>query len=222
VNRFAILSITSALLLLLLSSNVVALDSIEATLLRARCVRDNLRATVVKDAVKVARSTWSPDKFTDPRHHNPQNFRYIIRNNSRLNLKEARSLSNFQKMSVSVISESYQGVFMSAHYAYILKVPSRNVIASSVFDMHDREMTPEQLQIKFGLDTPGVLIEKSVQNRNTPQFGLTGWNEVVISGNNVVVSGIVVFKKRATETSTLIATEFARKLKGPVVYVDGE
>jgi hypothetical protein len=111
---------------------------------------------------------------------------------------------------------------MSAHYAYILKVPSRNVIASSVFDMHDREMTPEQLQIKFGLDTPGVLIEKSVQNRNTPQFGLTGWNEVVISGKNVVVSGIVVFKKRATETSTSIATEFARKLKVPVVYVDGE
>ncbi len=111
----------------------------------------------------VIRESWAPTKFTDPRHHNPENFTYLVRV-GRLDLN-----SNFQ--SASVISDEFTQTYMNG-WAYILEVPEENMIASCPKDTGLTSSTSERalrsedqllrLASIYSLQAPRRLIAQSI------------------------------------------------------------
>jgi hypothetical protein len=165
-------------------------------------------------------STWGPQSFSDPRHHDPSDFRYIVRVDAGSSTNEiveaAKSISSGETKSGSVISERFTGTYYYAEHVFILSVPAKNVLAANRVDMQsgmDQTVKSALAQREyFGLGTPTELLRQTVDlsgehrsDEADPQFlsmfGGFRWNEVKFltksESGQIGVIGIVFFPTRA-------------------------
>ena len=113
------------------------------------------------------RPSWESSNFTDPNHSVDDNYMYIIRVGS---LEKVTS----QLSSASLISQNFNGVYYSYPWAYILKIPKENIVATSPEDSGRgstssdggaglSESVLNGWSAYLGVHTPEGLIKESLQ-----------------------------------------------------------
>lgn len=151
-----------------------------------------------------AREKWDPSRFSDPRAHDPKNFRYLIHAVPQQSwasraggfLREAESRLFEGWMSGSVVANGNVNVYLDSYtrFALILEVPKANIFAATPFDMQSRHRKNywrqptleylDMLQKRHGIKHPEELLQS------------TGLNEVAFAvgehDSKIRIKGIAI------------------------------
>jgi len=174
---------------------------------------------------------WTPGTgFTDPKKHDPQNFRYIVfgmmnthtgRGTSYQTILGNPDILRSFMISTSIIDPNHRSTYYP--YGFILDVPTGNFVSARSTDQAfknyksvtqglahiDNDMTGEVRRVADAYPVPNA--PHDILNGTRGQQGNTGYNEVVVlgsapGGGQIDISGI--FKKVDSK-----GADFVRPLK---------
>lgn len=191
---------------------------------------------------------WSSENFTNPKNHNPENYRYIIHSTG-FSWRPIKQIYEFLRnptmapeyiLSVSVVDHLRMTEPYGSLVGFILKVPSENIIAAHTQDMSVVNGWKNQLYengghvlldhfgIKTRIDYERLLFKKFGLKEpkviaNPPADAINPHNEVAISkvganGRPINVIGIFIMQDSPLELIQKY-TELAAENSLPIVQL---
>ena len=150
-----------------------------------------------------ARQTWDESHFTDPKHHDPQKFAYIIHTVDHLQTRRSLEVvmdyilnhtaaGPCSTISTSVITEQKQSAF--GEIGFILSVPSENILAAKGGDLYSKVLGNNSDPVIFHssmidlVNRIGPLISLKQVVEETP-VGI--YNEILVQGRKVKPISII-------------------------------
>ncbi|MDG0817720.1 hypothetical protein [Bdellovibrio svalbardensis] len=196
-----------------------ALDSLNHPLYE---LSKNQKAMIIaqgpREPVEIVRESWRSFEFTDPSHHNPESFTYLVHGvmdrEGFLKNNGFESISQWSSLSTSLISNRNSRTFGTA--GLILKVPAENIFAtvprdfgSNVKMLRAKNEVNQLLKFyesTFGLDKPQDLLKRTEPKK---------YNEVLISGETteggpIQIIGVFVNRTRESSFSLTGANPFCK------------
>jgi hypothetical protein len=183
-----------------------------------------LRFTKDPNEIEKLRPTWNPANFSDPRHHDADNFMYIVR----VGPLEADAAY----LSASVISNDCTGTYQGS-WAYILEVPASQVIASLPKDSGNMGTTNERKSLSpatvqsfikwYGFYDPKFLVKETTDWAARYNYQ-SAYNEVFIKtsqyndAQKIKIIGVVTPPNRYPgDSMERDASEAAARLGLPLI-----
>lgn len=130
---------------------------------------------------------------TSPALHRDEDFRYLVHMDCGKILRGQNKPSYFidnpdqialaTRLSASLIDPSSRRFFHDSCHGFIIDVPSSSVLATAPYDMQSASYSAEQLARAFPVKSAEELLEAS--------RGYASNNEVLVSGEGIVVSGVI-------------------------------
>ena len=188
------------------------------------------------------RPKWNPNLLSDPRHHNPNDYRYIIRVPDGSSGAQVRADVKKRVLSASLIAkkpsgEKFIGSFSGKGWALILRVPEANMVANlykdtgvmSVTGSFRSDRTLQDYENRFGFHTPDELIKRSIDwFQKYPSQ--KPYNELFVRGGEsvaepVTVTGLVNFVGRLTSWETAeqkdaLLHQLSQELGVPIISIE--
>lgn len=238
--------LSAAILFLCCWSSILAADRTECRKALAALLSNTAKQPAWYIQRKALQKAWSPEHFSDPRHHNPKSYRYIIHNPAN-HFDDALAAhkylifddEGYYTISATVIDHTGRvRPWRGGQYGFILKAPEENVMAAAPKDLGvlnyqpkiecppnlgyvcvDYVMYPEYIFTRGGLMPPDEVLLK------TGKAGFNYYNEVAIArvgekGQRPEITGIYAFEE-ADLTTLNKAKALAEKLNIPLVTLNG-
>lgn len=207
-----------------------------------------IRKAGVSDSTAV-RQEWDVSKFSDPRSHNEESFRYIVHminytHSPRQTFKYFQSFlgkTPCSWVSASLIDQAHTGTY--GEFGFILKVPAENILLAATADIGSSYnstntdpgvfyLTLHQALSRVGpLKTPSEILTGTDTFKRHPFFQVPWYNEVLVQGMRskpISIVGILVapdqnrvegVDERLREQQLAELLQLANLEKLPIVYV---